>query len=60
MRNRYIVRPCDNCGSIEGLKRDRTWDVIDRATDSCVQQCTTRHEARDAAKAWNTPIMEAK
>ena len=28
MSVRYVVRPCDNLGSVKGLKRDRTWVVV--------------------------------
>jgi len=28
MNARYVVRPIDNCGTVEDLVRDRTWGVF--------------------------------
>ena len=27
---RYVVRACDNGGSVEGLVRDRTWLIVEK------------------------------
>ncbi len=44
---RYVVRPCDNGESIEGLVRQRTWDVICKkgGDQYCVASFLTRREA---------------
>jgi len=49
---RYVVRPCDNGESIEGLARQRTWDVIckEGGDQHCVATFLTRREAYAAAK----------
>jgi hypothetical protein len=49
---RYVVRPCDNDGSIEGLVRDRTWDVVckDGAQEWPAATYPTRREAYAAKR----------
>jgi hypothetical protein len=55
---RFIVRPCDNCGSVEGLVRDRTWVVIRKlgGEECVVADVPTRAQAyaisREAAVSW--------
>lgn len=53
--SRYVVRPCDNMGTVADLKRDRTWSVIDRsiADDHVVADLDRRADARRHAAEWN-------
>ena len=44
MNTRYVVRACDNDGSVEGLARDRTWDVVEKTA-------TTAHGTTEAVVA---------
>jgi hypothetical protein len=55
MSPRYVVRPCDNDGTVEGLKRDRTWSVVDLsiADDHVVADLDARTAARRHAAEWN-------
>lgn len=53
-RPRYKVDPCDNLGSVEGLKRDRTWVVVDRETGYSVSEHERRADARAEAARLNT------
>lgn len=50
---RFVVRPCDNLGSLPDAPRDRTWTVFDRVTQEGVQDCETRAKAKAAAAEWN-------
>lgn len=52
-KNRYVVRPCDNLGSVADAKRDRQWDVIDTHNDQTVSNHDTRKEARSIAHTLN-------
>lgn len=49
---RYIVEPCDNLGSIEGLVRDRTWAVVEvtPVRRECIGDYETRAEAYAAKR----------
>ena len=44
---RFVVEACDNCGTVEGLNRDRTWLVMEvsPAGRVCVGDYDTRAEA---------------
>lgn len=53
MAKRYKVDPCDNLGSVEGLKRDRTWCVVDRETGRTVSEHDSRAVARVEARTLN-------
>lgn len=53
MRRRYVVRPCDNGGTVEGLARDRTWAIIDTETGACVADYDRRKDARDESRELN-------
>lgn len=53
MSQRYIVNPSDDGTSIEDQKRSRSWDVIDRVTNSVVSNHLTRDGARSAAREAN-------
>lgn len=53
MKRRYVVQPMDNLGTVEGLKRDRTWLVVDATTGYCVEDCDTRARARELARQRN-------
>jgi hypothetical protein len=59
-RNRYIVQPSDNGGTVEGLKRDRTWVVVDTRSPrtfgdgyACVLDTERRVHARAEAAEMN-------
>jgi hypothetical protein len=49
---RFVVRPCDNLGSLPDAPRDRTWIVFDRLLQTEVQDCETRTKAKAAAADW--------
>lgn len=54
MGRRYVVRPCDNDGSVSPAPpRDRTWDVVDTYQGVVVANHDSRRRARDDADAWN-------
>lgn len=53
-QRRFVVRPCDDAGSIPGTKRSRSWDVVDRKRGTAtgprvVSNHETRIQARTAA-----------
>lgn len=51
---RYVVAPCDNCGSIHPAPpRDRTWIVRDRQTGHQVSEFHSRILARAEAAQLN-------
>lgn len=50
---RFVVRPCDNDGTVEGLERDRTWLVWDRCEQRYVSEHLTRKRAYEAARSEN-------
>lgn len=52
-RPRFVVRPCDNLGSVEGLVRDRTWQVYDTKSDTYESEHVTRSAARAEATRLN-------
>ena len=47
MRGRYVVQPCDNLGTVEGLERDRTWLVVlkSEGDEEVVAELSTRAAA---------------
>lgn len=51
MKNRYVVRPCDNGGDVQPKPpRDRTWDVFDTVKGETVAAgIETRAKARETA-----------
>ncbi len=54
-KDAFRVVACDNLGTVQGLTRDRTWDVV-HTVDGCqlvVGSFTTREEARDEARRRN-------
>ena len=54
MKKRYVVRPCDNGGSVTNAVRDRQWDVVDTLNDDrCVSNHDRRADARAEAKKMN-------
>lgn len=53
-RRRFIVRPCDNCGSVPDAPRDRQWDVVDTALGHVVANHDTRAAARKDAAEQNS------
>ncbi len=62
LMNRYIVKPCDNLGSVPGAKRGRQWDVLDTKeddTDYVVATFDTRLEARVCARGLNKTTPRA-
>lgn len=58
-RNRYYVAPCEDGWSILGVARDRSWDVIDRATGKVVANFESRAGARAGAKARSEEVASA-
>lgn len=62
MKKRYFVRPCDNLGTLTDSDgnlppRDRTWDVVDRATGNVVaSDYHSRILARAEAERRNKEI----
>jgi hypothetical protein len=54
MRPVYVVRPVDNCGSVEGLVRDRTWAVIEKCdgNERVVDELLTRSQAHAARRGY--------
>jgi len=58
VKPRYVVRPCDNCGSVAGLVRDRTWNVYDAKTDTNGSDRTRREDARTEAARLNAEPEE--
>jgi hypothetical protein len=57
---RYVVRPCDNLGTLSDAKRDRTWSVVDRSTGKVVADRDVRKDARDLAKEMNNEQIDEK
>ena len=57
---RYVVRACDNYGSIEGLERDRTWDVICKARgeEHIMGTFLTRREAYAQRRSLESEAVE--
>lgn len=56
MRNRYIVRRCDECPPLKGNTGkliDHTWDVVDTSDGHIVSNHDRRSSARAGAKAEN-------
>lgn len=49
---RYVVEACDNCGSVEGLVRDRTWLLVEVTAEerTYVGEYLTRVEAYTAKR----------
>ena len=56
---RYVVRPCDNGDTIEGLERDRTWDVVckDGAEEWTAATYLTRREAYAAKREMEGEVQ---
>lgn len=57
-RQRYVVRACDNHGTVAGLRRDRTWSVIDQCVGDgfapgVIADLDARKTARQHATEWN-------
>lgn len=51
---RYYVRASDDAGSLPDAPRDRTWDVVDRETDTIIHSSFyTRKKARAYAQSLN-------
>jgi hypothetical protein len=59
MKRRYIVRPCDNGGTVTNAVRDRQWDVVDTLNNyRTVANYDTRKAARDYAAELNAIYKE--
>jgi hypothetical protein len=58
-KRRYAVEACDNLGTVDGLRRDRTWVVVDRQTIRqeraiVVAEFDRRTDARDECERLNS------
>lgn len=66
-KKRYVVEPCDNCGSLSPPPpRDRTWEVVDThqgrrsVASGITSRILAREEARRLNEEWEAELAQAQ
>lgn len=59
VKPRYVVRPCDDAGTLGSGGKARAWGVFDTRTNRIMSNWNTRRQARAEAQVLNKKVTEA-